>query len=236
MGSRRAFETPVLAALLQRLDLDRAVAVIVFGSVARGDQDAQSDLDVLVVVDDDEARASLLAASDGGDSASPLVVTRRALLGGLSLRPSFVAHLLDEGVTVHETPAWADVRAALVPSAADGEALAREVRRRAKELEPLSRAERFANSPVTVMAHLYGVARALVIARLLQAGVHEYSWRHAFDRYAELRPDLRSDIEALAALRPYYECARGRPGTPTLQAVDTEDVRRLVGSAERLAA
>jgi len=31
-------------------------------------------------------------------------------------------------------------------------------------------------------------------------GVHEYSWRRAFDRYAELRPELRADLDALKEL------------------------------------
>ena len=57
------------------------------------------------------------------------------------------------------------------------------------------------------------------------------------DRYAEVHPELTSDLNAVKALRPYYECAHGRPGAevPT-RTVAPEDLSRLVASIERLAA
>jgi predicted nucleotidyltransferase len=228
-----------VSALVEHVGSAGVLSIIIFGSVARGEADERSDLDVLIVVADNETRAAVLRSIREGPfrDLSPLVLTRAALMTGLPIRPSFVAHLLDEGVSVYETPAWRDIEASLAKSVGDVDTLAAEVQQRTKELEPLAHPERFANSPVTAMSHLYGVARALVTARLLQLGIHEYSWQRIFDRYAELHPELISDLDAVKALRPYYECARGRPGAevPT-RTVDPEDLRRLVASIERLAA
>jgi hypothetical protein len=96
--------------------------------------------------------------------------------------------------------------------------------------------EHFRNSPVTAMSQIYGVARSLVIARLLERGVHEFSWRRAFDRYAELRPEMRGDLDALKRLRPYYEYARGRPhATLPTRDIGVPELRSLLDSAARLA-
>ena len=155
-----------MSALVQHVGGAGVLSVIVFGSVARGEADERSDLDVLIVVEDNETRAALLQSISEGPlrEMSPLVLTRDALMRGLPVRPSFVAHLLDEGVSVYETPAWRDIEAGLATAVTDVDALAAEVQRRTLELGPLAHPERFSTSPVTAMSHLYGVARALVTA------------------------------------------------------------------------
>ncbi len=52
------FHKPVRAFVTQvRDELDELVGIILFGSVARGDADRASDIDVLVIVEDDRTRA-----------------------------------------------------------------------------------------------------------------------------------------------------------------------------------
>lgn len=238
MGSGDPFNADaVCVAFLDRLaaspEFGHVIAVAVFGSSARGDVSTRSDIDVLVVTDTDE-RAIVRAAA--GTSFAPLVFTTKGLLDDASMKPSFVSHLIDEARVLYERPDWPALRRELASRASDRAALQREVQRRVGHLHPLLPVERFRNSPVTAMSQIYGVARSLVIARLLEQGVHEYSWRRAFDRYAELRPDLRSDIEALKALRPYYEYSHERPGAKVPSgSVDVQRMRELVDSAARLA-
>ncbi|MDQ6945832.1 MAG: nucleotidyltransferase domain-containing protein [Actinomycetota bacterium] len=222
---------------LEDLPVADVVTVLLFGSIARGDDDERSDLDVMVVVEDRGAAAALDQAicSDRDQLVVPSVRTVASLLNEVKERPSFIAHLVDEGRILRQSPAWPPLRARLAEASTDHDALAAEVRYRLQHLEPFSRLERFRLSPVTVLSHLWAIARSVVIAQLLQQGVHEYSWRRAFDRYAELRPDLRGELEALKQLRPYYERARGRTGNglPEVQ-IGTDDVRRLVEAVEQI--
>ncbi len=226
--------------LLGQLQGEHVAAVVLFGSVARGDCDEQSDLDVLVVVEDGEGRQAVLAAfrQQSREDHPPLVMTVAALLQEAVDRPSFVAHLLDEGILLCSKPSWGRVRSSLSDRAFDRDALGREVRNRAKHLEPLLRAGRFRNSPVTALSHLYGIARSLAILRLLQEGIHEYSWQRAFDRYAELRPELGPDLQSLKDLRPYYEYARARGRTEAdlpPEPMAASEMRALAGSVAHLA-
>jgi len=231
-GSKVAWSA-ILDRLAASMDFERVVSVIVFGSAAREDTTSQSDLDVLVVVED--APRAVVVATDRA-TFTPLVFTARALLREASVKPSFVSHLLDEGRVIYERPDWQDLQAELAIRASDTRALHREVQRRVRHLDPLHPVERYRNSPITAMSQIYGVARSLVIARLLEHGVREYSWRRAFDRYAEMRPDLRHDIEALKALRPYYEYSHARPGAMVpSRSVELDELQELVDSAERLA-
>lgn len=224
--------------LLDQLKDESVVTVVLFGSMARGDSDMQSDLDVLVVVADREARAAVLsslrAQFDGAHW--PLVLTVASLHREAVEHPSFVAHLLDEGILLRSKSAWDALRSSLSHRAFDSDALAREVRSRAKDVEPLLRSERFQNSPITALSHLYGIARSLVIARLLQEGIHEYSWERAFDRYAQVRPELSPDLLALKDLRPYYEYARARTEADLPRGtVATKEIKALAGAVAHLA-
>jgi predicted nucleotidyltransferase/biotin operon repressor len=53
----RVFVQEIEAAVEQSTDLDRLVGVVVFGSVARGEADRASDIDLFVVVDGDRTTA-----------------------------------------------------------------------------------------------------------------------------------------------------------------------------------
>ena len=231
-------EYPQLSGLWDFLDRDDVTAVVVFGSVARGDSAASSDFDVLVVVEDRAARRALVEDLDRSHRSFPwpLVLSRDALLDEVQARPSFVSHLLDEGVVVYGEQAWNDLRAELLPSSHDEKALDRELRSRAGHLAPFARPERFVNSPVTALSQIYAIARSIVIVRLLQEDIHEYSWQRVFDAYAEVRPDLRGELQSLKALRPYYESARaGTAMALQTRPVGTDEVHDLVTYVSHLA-
>jgi predicted nucleotidyltransferase len=237
--SKLGVEAPRLAWLGQHLDFKYVEAMVVFGSAARGEQTDASDLDVLIVVDDQGARTNLLRSfrAETAPPVSPLVLTRDALVSMAESKPSFVSHILEEGIVIYERSDWDDLRASLAIAVANDAALTSELLDRALDLETLSRTERFTDSPITALSHLYTISRSVVIARLLREGVHEYSWKRAFDRYAELHPDLKSDIESLKALRSYYEYARARTDTPPgTRSIDASVLGTLVSAAKHLAA
>jgi hypothetical protein len=125
-------------------------------------------------------------------------------------RPSFVAHLLDEGVTLKALPEWEGLRDDLARTVSDPDLLLGEISSYIHSLAQLECSGIFSTSPITALSHLYTIARSLVFARLLQQGVHEYRWQAAFDIYGSLYPCSRQVTQNLKALRPYYEYARGR--------------------------
>lgn len=224
--------------MTSQIDMEHVLALLVFGSVARGDQGHGSDLDLLVVVDGEPARRSVQEAIRLHDARmSPLVLTPDGLEREVCVHPSFVAHLLDEGVLVAGGSAWDGLSKAMELASVDAEALAEEARSRGRDLAPLRIVGRFENSPVTLLSHLYSVSRSLVIIRLLQSGVREYGWQRVFDRYGEVRPDLCADLSSLKALRPYYDYARARPeATLPTRRVSPDELDRLVHSALLLTA
>lgn len=226
-----------LSRLINSVGRRDVVAAVVFGSTARGDNDERSDLDILIVVTEPDAERVMLDAIVRGPSPviSPVVFTVDGLLHEAAMRPSFIAHILDEGLTVMSASQWDRLLPKLRRAAADRDALAREVRRRVRAVETYRDPERFESSPVTVLSHLYAIARSVVIARLLQQGVHEYNWHRIFDTYADLEPQYRSEIEALKNLRPYYDYARSRRGARMPEGAVPNDVRELVASIRQLA-
>lgn len=129
---------PDLARILDTIDAEQVVVVLVFGSTARHDDNEQSDLDLLVVVKNGEAQRALLDEIHKGGrlSFSPLVFTKDELIHEAEVRPSFVAHLLDEALGVRISPHWRAIRKELHRRVGDVEALEREVRGRARRSRP----------------------------------------------------------------------------------------------------
>jgi hypothetical protein len=226
-----------LARLLEIAVRDGAIAVVIFGSMARGDPDERSDVDVLVVAPDEGRRRNVREACEAHSAGSinALVMTEESLVAESAAYPSFVAHLLDEGRVLSASSRWPLLFADLSNAASDKQAIEAEVIRRARSLGPFSNAQYFLDSPITVFAHLYAIARSLVIARLLAHEIHEYRWRHAFDAYAQVRPDLRVDLEAVKRLRPYYEYVQARTDVEPNGNIDSARVRALVTSVAHLA-
>ena len=103
----RAFVEQVRECIDENAEIDELVGVVVFGSVARGEADRQSDIDLFVVVEGDRTSARRLVADVVGDlgeqrfdgdrfAFEPYVETvDSATRAGAKLREIF-----DEGITV----------------------------------------------------------------------------------------------------------------------------------------
>ena len=212
-----------------------AIALIVFGSVARGDDVGEgSDLDVLLVTHDDSSRRSLQNDARTIAGASLIVMSPSTLRIEARRRPSFVAHLIDEGLVTSAAGEWDLIAPALQAAAADKRALRAEINTRARRLDVFSRIDRFAETPVTLLSHLYTIARSLVIPKLLLADVHEYSWRRVFTRFGEVHPSLKRNAALLSDLRPFYDYARGRTTTKPVARYEMHELEQFVGAARAL--
>lgn len=105
-----AVDDPALAEVVRRLvDVYQPEGIYLFGSVARGDAEADSDYDLLVVVPDDaqpERRRSRLAyeALRGtGTAADVLICTRSYFEDRRSLKASLPGTVLREGRLMYAT-------------------------------------------------------------------------------------------------------------------------------------
>lgn len=230
---------PELAQILHTLDIDGLIAVVVFGSVARNTATHSSDLDTLVVVESKEDRARALEAlRELPDKAHlPMVFTSDVIRDQTRARPSFILHLLDEGVDLYSTAEWAALRSDLGHAASQPDALEQELRNRSRALGLFRESERYSSSPITALSHLYALGRSVVIVKLLQRGIHEFDWHELFDSYAKVRPDLVDELNAVQDLRPFYEFARDRSATrPMIDGRGDEVVRRMARAVEQIAA
>lgn len=215
------------------------LGVALFGSTARGDGGENSDVDLLVVRDPAstgrEVKAGVLAAFGSSSAASLIVQTPAQLESEFATRPSFGLHLADEAVVLLEKEGWKGFDALFRSVAADPTALEREVQRRAGDLKVYERLVRFNGHYIGFMANMYAISRAVVIARLLQRDVHEYSWRSIFRIYSSYRPDLASDLELLEGLRPFYLVSRkGGTNVHQLPPVTDLDAKNVLTAVQRL--
>ena len=113
----RTFAESVRNALNKSDQIDRLIGIIIFGSVARGEADRQSDIDCFVVVEGDRTTARRLVTDvvselrdkrfDGDRFAFEQYVesVESAIRAGGKLREMF-----DEGITIYEAEGLQDIR------------------------------------------------------------------------------------------------------------------------------
>lgn len=117
----RTFIDRLQVAIDEKDDIDGVVGIVVFGSVARGDADRQSDIDMFVVVDGDRTTARRIVTDVVADlqeqrfdhdrfEFEPYVEsTDSAQRAGQKLREIFV-----EGITVYEDSELESIRKAVM--------------------------------------------------------------------------------------------------------------------------
>lgn len=124
---QEAFRKPVKAFLDELVDdvesaenVDELVGVVLFGSVARGNADRSSDIDLLVIVDGDATYARRLASTLARDLENREFDGERYQFEVLVETPESAAshgddlrEIFDEGIVLERTDAVADVRNAV---------------------------------------------------------------------------------------------------------------------------
>jgi predicted nucleotidyltransferase len=204
-------------AILARLrDCDDIEGIVVFGSRVRNELQVTSDIDLLVVHSEDLRPAnarSLIKQSVSADLRHRLSVTcftRKTLLHEFDKHPSFAAHLADEGTILHKRGGFEPVEHRLNSTQLNTAMLTRELAVRTYKLHLFRNLERFNGEFVLCLARLYAIGRSVVIIKLLQHDIHEYSWKRLFDAYASIHPELEPDLSRIESLRPCYEHVHDR--------------------------
>jgi predicted nucleotidyltransferase len=218
--------------------LPTVVGLCLLGSVARGDERPDSDVDVLVATREPLAPRTMLTALPARLRARPLSLVSKTPeeLHKLAAEGSlFLAHARTEGRVVYDPErVFANVFELSTTVPLDTEA---EIRRRVSSLKHYRDLERFGDNFLFALAHLYGIGKGIAIARSAEAGNTTFVKSDALARLAQVRPDLRPDIEAIQRLRPFYDLTRGHQVAelPFHYVGADEETRRAVEAVAHLA-
>jgi len=199
--------------------IDSIDGLVVFGSTTRDELHETSDVDVLVIYRTSSNVASVRAKVKDRiprtmHRVSVSYFTANTLTREINARPSFGAHLADEAVFVYCKDSCTKIRhwikGGWSPPARDLEI---ELEREVASLALFSDTARFNEDFVPSLGRLYSIARSVLIIKLLQSGIHEYSWRRIFGEFANLYPEFGESLRDLAGLRRYYEFLIDRRST-----------------------
>lgn len=186
--------------------------VCVFGSVARGQADVGSDIDLLVVGTDERFSPSILRSRLPTElqvaRISLTYHTTESLDRYLHRWSRFGAHLRQEGWILHD--ARGELRRALAADipVSTTEELAVQRRRLANYVH----LERFGGRFLFPLAHLHRIGRTVVFAILAEHGILEFDRGRAFKALSKLYPDRTADVATIARLVPFYERVTRRTG------------------------
>ncbi|HEX3392383.1 MAG TPA: nucleotidyltransferase domain-containing protein [Solirubrobacteraceae bacterium] len=218
--------------------LPNVIGLCLIGSVARGDDRPDSDIDILVVVRERQAPSELLAEIPQrlrGQRLSLVCKSRDALARLAQEGSLFLAHARLEGRVVYDPEGL--LKAAFLISARTPLNASRELRSRSARLRHYRHLDRFGGNFLFALAHLYGLGKGAAIARSAQVGTPTFVKSDALKALAADRPELREDVEVIQRLRPFYDLTRGhRIETLPFSYLDAaEETSRAVQAVGRLA-
>jgi predicted nucleotidyltransferase len=207
--------------------------VCLYGSVARGDERATSDIDLLVVGRNPSLSASKLRQRLPEDLRDARVTfayhTPDTLAAYLRRWSRFGAHVRQEGEILFDRDG--QLHAAL--EQAIPVSTREELEAQARHLENYDELGRFGGHFLFPLAHLYSIGRSVIFALLAEREILEFDSARAMQRLAQELPAAADEIHAVARLRPFHERATGRgrlplPFAPRDCEVEVADARSAI--------
>jgi predicted nucleotidyltransferase len=214
--------------------------ICLFGSVARGDAHAASDIDLLVLGTNPEFSPAvllrMLSADQQRNKWSLLYFQLDDLRRLLATASPFALHLRREGQILYDRHG---ILAALL-SDADSDTdvdTRKELEIRLSKLRVYGDLRIFRSNFLFPLSHLYSIGKSVVMLALAAEGTPEYNREAAFTTFASRHPERESDVNAIAALLPFYLLAsRGiRKQLPFSYRGAEREVRTAVAAIERIA-
>jgi predicted nucleotidyltransferase len=189
-------------------------AVLLFGSVARGDANSWSDIDLAIIGSDENLTPEQLRyALTERDERVSLIYYPAALFRKLyDDRALFIAHLKKEGIALHDPQGL--FKTLLSQPFIPNVDVARELSAQRAKLAPYSDPRRFNNNFLFCLSHLYSIGKGVIMLGLAKRGILEFNRDAAFRRFAALNPDLAKETEKVAQLRPFYRLVTKRQREP----------------------
>ncbi len=190
--------------------------VFVFGSVARGDETAWSDIDLLIVGTDSKLTPTRVLAKLPPNlrnrRLSLLYYTVGELERLLEAGSSFMAHLRSQGRILIDTHGVMErmMRASfsLTPSLDD------DLNIELDRLKSLENLKQFNGNFLFGLSQLYAIGKSVVMLRLLEEGHPEFSRDKAFDAFRRNHPELQAEVQRIQELRPFYSLVTRRRPEP----------------------
>lgn len=189
-------------------------AVLLCGSVARGDADEWSDIDLVVIGSDADLTPEHLrgALSARNDRISLIYYPTSGFQKLYREGALFIAHLKKEGVVLYDRLNLLKgiMHQPFTPVVDVGQ----EIRAHRAKLAPYTDPRRFNNNFLFCLSHLYSIGKGVIMLGLAKKGVLEFNREEAFRRFVSLNPDLARETEKVAQLRPFYRLVTGREPEP----------------------
>lgn len=186
----------------------RAVeAVFLFGSVARGDLHEASDIDLLILGSDVELSPAVLLHKLPDElrdvKLSLLYYSLDEFRQMLATASPFAKHLRLEARILYDPDG---VLAALLKdmNAYQEMDVKRELQIRMTQLSVYNDLEMFKGNFLFVLSDLYSIGKSVVMLALVVEGTPEFNREAAFARFVERHPEMISEVETVARLRPFY--------------------------------
>lgn len=210
--------------------------VCLYGSVARGDETVDSDIDLLVIGEDPSVSPSqLLRLFEPDDERLTLIYhTTESMEEFLSEGSRFLVHLRREGVPLFDRHGrlsrW--LAGPFEPLPVQQE-IDTELTRLAMYDEP----RRYGGNFLFCLAHVYTIGKAIVMASLASRDIFEFNRGKAFARFCAEHPTAGRDVATVQGLQHYYLLtSRGLPKPPRLDPRGTEaELGNAVAAVRRIA-
>ena len=180
-------------------------AICLFGSVARGDVNDWSDIDLMVVGSDDQVtRRDLMEALPPQlrEPSLSLLYYGADDFDRLRQRSLFVEHFRQEGIVPARQNRSSD-RGARQSVGRHPEHRQGASSGRAQRFEPYEHLERFSDNLLFCLSHLYAIGKSIAILQLAKEGVFEFNRELAFQKLRTIAPDKADDLDTIARLRPF---------------------------------
>ena len=212
--------------------------VCLFGSVARGDSDARSDIDLFVVGEDPKLTPSAIRRRLHLKNAQPKVSivyhTPKTFDRYVRTGSRFLVHLQLEGEVLYDLSGKLREIQERPPLSAS---IRPEVEGQLKRLRIYEDPARFNGNFLFPLAHIFAIGKAIVMAILAENEIYEFNRDAALDAFASRFPAAREDIDSLRRLAPFSVLvSRGVEQELPFSYHDSDAaVAEVIGAVRRLA-
>lgn len=219
-------------------ELTEIRGVLLFGSVARGRSDDESDIDLLVVGDDPGITGRRLRSGLPERLRQRLslqYVTEIKLVRLFDAGPAFTEHLRREGMILYDKDG--SLRQIVTSPARRSMSISDEISMHLDQLRLLGDWAQYNGNYLACLASLYVIAKSVVILVLLRSGIAEFDHRTIFSAYGNHYPDRKEDVDIVSELKPFSRLMAGRPCELPFCYQDAGDrARAALAAIQRLAA